>query len=174
MRPIQITLLAALLAAGCNGKSSDQIQSEQQEQILKEGTSEIGMPGIRYFAERRAVKRIMEERDNAKLATFTYVFSPFLGLLKVCDSVGYPLPYSTQYTSPQKVITNAHGGFVVSQADPNGLYSPGSSRASWVLCKVPGKDETAVVYSEPDLMGFPYEVPGARPLGTFVPPISAR
>lgn len=154
MRLLNI-VVAAVLLAGCQSES-DITQAEQQEQLMKEAGAQTGMPNIRNFAERKMVKRILEMRDDARLSTYTYFYSPFRGLRKLCDSLGYPLPYATQYTNPQKVLNHA---LVVSQADPNGLYAPSSSRASWVLCKVPGQQEAAVVYAEPDLMTFPYAVP---------------
>jgi hypothetical protein len=77
-------------------------------------------------------------------------------LTKLCDSVGYGLPYATQYTNPQHLAyDNAHGGVILPQADPNGLYSPASAEGTWVLC-VDHKDGKAKpVYVEPRVIVSP-------------------
>jgi len=159
-------LLASLVVLfnACNEQrpSSDQIQRQQQEQILQEGTRVVGMPSITRYRERKLLKMIYEMRDEG-LTTFTYAFIPGTGKLRfICESIGYPIPYSTQFTNPQKIERHSSGnGYqypVISQADPNGLYSPPSSEATWVLCKDPNSAELKPVYQEPRLMTFPYRV----------------
>ena len=166
MRTIRSYLLMSLLllVASCD-KTSDEVQTAQQEKILMEGSAQTGMPAVKNFTERKLAKMLIEIRDQQDLPTYAYVFSPYLGrLIKVCDSIGFPLPYATQYTNPQKLVTTTNGGVPMAQADPNGLFSPSSSRASWILCKVPGKDIVKPAYSETDLMVFAYPMPGALDL----------
>jgi len=141
----RIALVAALACtvalAGCDGqdlRTSDQIQYQQQEVMLKQATKELGMPAITNFAEKRMMKDILELRDK-NVRTYTYLVGMNNQLTKLCDSVGYGLPYATQYTSPN-------------QADPNGLYSPASADGTWVACKVPGKDNISPTYIEPRII----------------------
>ena len=98
-----ISLLGLFLAYGCENTSSDSIQTEQQETILKEGTSAVGMPAIKNFRERKLLKDIFELRDQSGLVTYTYLFNSMNGkLVFLCNSIGYGIPYATQFTSPQK------------------------------------------------------------------------
>ncbi|HLD44080.1 MAG TPA: hypothetical protein VJC18_01490, partial [bacterium] len=91
---------------------------------------------------------------------YTYVFNEFKGCLILLGStVGYPIPYSTQFTNPQKIeraSTNV-GYAILPQADPNGLFSPPSTEATWTMMKNPKGDNTGVVYSEPKLITMPFE-----------------
>ena len=146
-----MTALAVFAAVatltGC-AESSDQKQSRQQEIILLEGTAQTGMPAIKNFRERKLAKDILEMRDQDGLITYTYLWSEVSGKkVFFCDSIGYALPYATQYTSPQKVSPG--GSYVIPQADPNGLFSPASAEGTWVMCKNPNGPEVRPVYVEP-------------------------
>ena len=153
----KIAIFAALAAtftlAGCSESeytpSSDQIQNRKQEEISKQGVESVGLPAIKNFQEKRLMKDILEMRDNPKLTTFTYTQDMNGRYHKFCDSIGYGLPYSTQYTSPEK---GSGYGYSLPQADPNGLYSPPSADGTWILCKVPGKDKTEPQYVEPHIL----------------------
>ena len=96
-------------------------------------------------------------RDK-NVATVTYLVGMNNQLTKVCDSVGYGLPYATQYTNPQRVSDYTHGVVAIPQADPNGLYSPASADGTWVLC-VDHKDGKAKpVYIEPRILVSPFAI----------------
>ena len=168
--------------AGCNldeqrRPSSDDVQRAQQERILAEGTSQIGMPNIKNFRERKLLKEIIEMRDQTGLITYTYlenmVPTPIHGktalggkLTFLCVSIGYPIPYATQFTNPQKdkvwYTGNAGvAGVTLPQADPNGLFSPGSANGTWVMCKDPNTngDATRPMHVEPNVIGSPFKFP---------------
>jgi hypothetical protein len=117
------------------------------------------MPAIVRFAERKALKRILELRDQAKYITYTYVMVPGTGERKLlCKSFGYGIPYATQYTNPQKTERVFEGVITIPQADPNGLYSPNSADATWVLCVNPSGGEPQVVYEENRITVSPFEL----------------
>jgi hypothetical protein len=168
MRPNVAILLAlssvVLMGAqeeSCSGgpPTSDQIQRDQQERLLAEGTSQTGMPAIINFRERKMMKQILELRDQASFSTYTYVFSTMTGkLIPFCHSIGYPIPYSTQYTNPLKPIGGDDNHWIaIGQADPNGLFSPPSSDGTWVMCQNPAKpNQVMPIYSEPKLVGSPW------------------
>lgn len=159
---MRLTLSILLLAAiGCGPPSSDQVQEGQQEAILKEATAAVGMPNIKNFRERRLMKDILELRDQDGLSTYTYVFNEMTGELRFfCDSVGYAIPYATQFTNPEKQTVN---GNTIPQADPNGLFSPASAEGSWVMCKDPNGDDVRPVYVEPRLVTSPFRLEKAPP-----------
>ena len=138
--------------------SSDDIQRQQQEQILQEGTSQVGMPAIKNFRERKMLKDIIELRDQEGLTTYTYLWNEMQGkMVFFCTSVGYGIPYATQFTNPQKVA-NISYHIVLPQADPNGLFSPASADGTWVLCKDPNGDKVKSVYVEPRIIVTPFKM----------------
>lgn len=172
---IGLTLIGLFFLSACGGQpkqNSDTIQRNQQEQLLREGTQQTGLPAIKNFRERKLLKDILELRDQEGLVTFSYVenLSPvvvpgktalggkftFLG-----QSVGYSIPYATQYTNPAKIEAQGsnYGYAILPQADPNGLFSPASAEGTWIILKKPGSNETGVVYMEPRIAVFPYQLP---------------
>lgn len=153
---IMLALIIAVSVAGCEAPpktpTSDEVQKTQQEKILAEGTAQVGMPGINNFRERKILKEIYELRDQTGLVTYTYVWSELNGkLIFFCNSIGYGIPYSTQFTNPQKIAYTGYqiGVATLPQADPNGLFSPQSAEGTWVMCKNPHGDEVRPVYVEP-------------------------
>jgi hypothetical protein len=150
---ISITLGGCLPEEG----SSDRKMNQQQEKLASEAASQVGMPAIMRFEEKRTLKMILELRDQA-ISTTTYIVDLNGKLHKICDSVGYGIPYATQYTSPQKIGswgTNV-GYAIVPQADPNGLFSPASAEGTWVMCLSPDDKKVKVVYIEPKVITSPF------------------
>ena len=147
--------LSVLLAACDQTPSSTQIERAKQEELSKQGVESVGFPAITNFAEKRMMKDILELRDR-NAATTTYLVGMNNQLTKICDSVGYGLPYATQYTNPSRVTGGGSAGYaVIPQADPNGLYSPAGADGTWVLC-VDHKDGKAKpVFIEPRIIVSP-------------------
>lgn len=162
MRPVAMGVLAVAALGGPNGcgnDTSDEIQRDQQERILAEGTAQTGMPAIKNFRERKLLKDILELRDQDGLVTYTYVWNEFSGkLVFLCDSIGYGIPYATQYTNPQKVDSSYGHYQVLPQADPNALFSPSSAEGTWVMCKDPGGADVKPVYIEPRIVVAPFKL----------------
>ncbi len=163
-------LLAALLLSGCADATSDDVQQQQQETMLKEASSQTGMPAIKNFRERKMLKEILELRDQDGLVTFTYIenLNPVavhgrtaLGgkLTYLGETIGYGIPYATQYTNPQKCEWYSGGYRTLPQADPNGLFSPASADGTWILMKDPNGKKVSPVYIEPKIACFPFKLP---------------
>lgn len=156
-------VVVGLIFTGCvDTKSSDYVQSKQQETMLKEATKQTGMPAIKNFRERKLLKDILELRDQEGLTTYTYIIAEQTGkLIFLGESVGYGIPYATQYTSPEKVYRygdNSVSDITVPQADPNGLFSPASAEGTWVILKDKNSDKTSVVYVEPRIVVSPFQL----------------
>lgn len=176
MKGIWITLLVVvgILVAGCEGRraTSDDLQQQQQERLLAEGTAQVGMPAIKNFRERKILKDILELRDQDGLITYTYFENLQPQVIKgktamggkltyFGETVGYGLPYATQYTNPQKIEGYlSQGGYaILPQADPNGLFSPSSAEGTWVLMKDPNGTKTLPIYVEPRVVVSPFKLP---------------
>jgi hypothetical protein len=150
-----LPFVAALTACGPQTESSTQIERRKQEELSLQAVQSVGMPAITNFAEKRMFKDILELRDRS-VPTTTYLVGMNNQLTKLCDSVGYGLPYATQYTNPMRVGGDGtHGYVTLPQADPNGLYSPASAEGTWILC-VDHKDGKAKpIYVEPRVIVSP-------------------
>jgi hypothetical protein len=160
-----MVVVVGCLVGGCKfEESSDEIQQEQQETILKEGTAAVGMPAIKNFRERRLLKEILELRDQEGLVTYTYIVNELTGkLIYLGETIGYGIPYATQFTNPMKVsrtndMDNIPSGTVYPQADPNGLYSPQSAEGTWVLLENPNGGEVKPVYVEARIIVSPFKL----------------
>jgi hypothetical protein len=166
---IALIIPALMLLPACeesgNQPSSDQVQAQQQEQLTAEGTRQTGMPAIKNFRERKMLKDILELRDQAGLVTYTYIVSEMTGRLRFFgETIGYGIPYATQYTNPQKIAgvidRQGAGAFAtLPQADPNGLFSPSAAEGTWVLMKDPHGDKVLPVYVEPRIVVSPFRLP---------------
>ncbi len=181
-------MLGAFVSIGADGTScsghssvhgsSDEQQRNQQERILREGTAQTGMPSIKNFRERRLLKSILEMRDQESLTTFTYMYSEMTGrLVFFCDSLGYGIPYATQYTNPAKLEDETYGEGIalaaLPQADPNGLFSPSAAEGTWIMCKDPAGSDVKPVYVEPRVVVSPFRMEQAtaeRPEALRRPP----
>jgi hypothetical protein len=153
MRNIMIGALVLLALAGCDD-SSDTKQSQAQEAIKQQAVDSVGMPAIHNFAEMRMMKQVLEKRDQNH-ATYTYIVDMNGQYHLVCKSVGYGLPYATQFTNPQRVTA---GGRVLPQADPNGLFSPASADGTWIMCLNLDTQTPDVVYIEPRVIVTPFPI----------------
>lgn len=152
-------VLAALALTGCNEKNSDRVQAEQQEVLLQEGTSQVGMPAIKNFRERKMLKMIYELRDQESFATYTYVVSQQTGELKLlCKSIGYAINDATGFTNPNKIVRDNGTAYGTNtQAEPNGLFTPDTSNSYWVIC-VGRNNQPQPVFVGTPVVVSPYEL----------------
>lgn len=160
------TIGLAIMAVVCMGAdecsqapTADVEQSRQTRQLQAEAQAQVGMPDMFNWTERRQMKDILELRDQPELVTFTYIVNMDGDLLPLCQSLGYGLPYSVQYTSPAYHLQEPNGGdLAMPQPDPNGLYMPDGLSATWVLCVDPETGEPDPVYVEPSIIVSRFEL----------------
>lgn len=169
-----LALLAVPLLMGAQGDCSGTPTAQQRENQMQatlqgEAVASVGVPAIYNFREKRLLKTIFELRDQEGLITYTYLYSPMTGKLqKFCDSIGYGIPYATQFTAPERVASpqevNYQGNITIPQPDPNGLFSPANAEGTWVMCKDPNGKSTQPVYIEPRVVvsPFPLALDGVR------------
>lgn len=169
MKKIIMTAAMLALSSGFAQADSDaNVNSEismQQSRMLAEAARQVPLPSIVNFQERRMLKTIYELRDSA-IATHTYIVNQMTGcLVYLGPSVGYGMPYATQYTSPTTYgrLDNPRDDFPRSygqkpQAEPNGLFMPSEAHGTWVLMKDPEGTEVKPVYIEPDVMVVPFRL----------------
>lgn len=158
---IYLVLLAGVLLlcsanGGCEFEDSDDVQRRQNEELVSEATSQVGMPNIKNFRERKILKDILEMRDQDGLTTYTYLVAEQTGkLVFLGESVGYGFPAATQLTNPMR---REYSGLALPQADPNGLFSPDSAEGTYIMLKNPHGDNVSVVYVEPRIIVSPFRL----------------
>ncbi len=95
-------VLSALVGCTTRPPTTDDKQAAQQAAALEQAHAKIGMPAISNFSEKRMMKDIYELRDKP-FPTHTYIVNEQQGCLNYLGtSVGYGLPYSTQFTAPTR------------------------------------------------------------------------
>lgn len=151
----------ALSLTACEMKpDSNRIQAEQQERILQEGTAQTGMPAIKNFRERKTLKMIYELRDQEGLSTYTYIVPEQTGKpVFLCNSVGYAISDATGYTNPDKERVYNGNPYTMTQAEPNGLFTPDVSGANWVLCLDQDTSKPLPVFISSHIIVSAYKLP---------------
>ena len=170
MKKILLTTALAIVVAtpalafwGSNSTpSSDKSTAQQMEQLLKEGERQTGLPAITNFTEKRMVKWLYELRDQPNYRTYTYIVTMTGKLVKICDSVGYGINASIQYSNPEKIVSMDLGQYggqgVMPQAEPNALFMPEGLAATYVMCVNEDIDDVKAVYIEPEIIVSPIEL----------------
>ena len=162
-------MLIALSPTGCRRRSetADQIQSQQTRVAMGEAQRQVGMPAITNFQQRKLMRMILELCDREDLICYAYIKSDYHG--KLCfigKCIGYGIPFSAQFTNPMRVADASNEvrgreltGFnpiVLPQPDPNGLFMPTSSSATWLMMIDPESGDPRPVYIEPEIVVSPF------------------
>lgn len=163
-----IPLMCILLIMGCQQgytpPTADQVEQHKQEALTSQASAQVGMPALPNFVEKQRMRWLLELRDNPRLINYLYLQAEYTGkLILIGKCIGYPIPYSTQFSNPQKLVEPDHWGTGVyteipmSQAEPNGLFMPASADGTWVIMVDPhgGKDPQAC-YFEPKVTVLPF------------------
>lgn len=156
--PAFFVMLFLLGNSGCEeaSPSAETKQKRQTDRLQKEADSRLGMPNIINFTEKRFSKMLLELRDK-ETTTYSYIVDMHGTLHLICKSIGYGMPYSVQYTNPQKVVEDSWGNIALPQADPNGLYMPQGLSATFVMC-IDKQGDIKPVYVEPELIVSPFKL----------------
>lgn len=159
MKKLLMLVSVLVLLIGCEEveatKTSTQIESQKQEELSRQAMLAVDLPNIKNFYEKKTYKKILEMRDNPKLINFLYTKNEMTGKwVYEGKCIGFGIPYSTQYTNPQKMgfRGNSQWGshYTIPQADPNGLYSTPNGTATWVI-KVDDNGLQTVEYIESEI-----------------------
>lgn len=144
---------------------ADQIEQARTEQAMQEADRQTGHPAITRFQERKLLKMVYEARDDEKLVCHAYFFNELKGEIGqyLGPCLGFGIPYSTQFSNPQKVLIEENGyeagdiPYLVPQAEPNGLFIPEGLSATW-LFMLDDKGKPHPVYVEPAIIVSPFKL----------------
>ena len=153
MRKVLITLFILVIGLSlisCNEKHYEEIQQSQTQQLMDEAIRQIGLPNIKNFWQRKLLKMIYEIADQSDIITYAYTFNQFTGKFRyIGRAIGFGVPFSAQYTNPDQVVETYRGSVVIKQPDPNGLYMPTSSSATWIILIDENTGDLNLMYIEP-------------------------
>lgn len=144
--------------------SADQVEAKKTAQSLKQASNQLGMPAIINFTQKKDYKEILEILDKADMVTHTYLASSLHGTVGeyLGESIGYGIPAATQYTNPMKMVhssgANGRSATFMPQADPNGLFMPTATSATWIKLINPETGEPQVVFIEPLIIVSPFKL----------------
>jgi hypothetical protein len=135
------------------GSTAEEDQTKKTDKILDEINAELGLPDITNFQMKRTMKMVNELCDKADLICYAYLQAEYSGkLVYIGRCIGFGVPFSAQYTNPEKLVHTDlgqyNGNTTLPQADPNGLYMPTSSQATWLLMVNPANGDQELVYFE--------------------------
>lgn len=156
-----ILILATMIFAGCGSPEigSNEMQSRQTEQMVADGRTQTGMPAIVNFQELKLAKMIYELRDTENLICYAYIVNLHGELIYVGECVGYGLPYSVQFSNPERIDQDKMrtvDRIMIPQPEPNGLFMPEGLSATWIMLIDPTTGEPRPVYFEPTIVVSPF------------------
>jgi len=167
-RLVVLTLVIGCLS-GCAAdkrpaQDADLIQQKATAQSMAEAQRQIGMPAIKNFQEKKLAKMIFELRDQEDYICHAYLMNQMTGNIGqyLGKCLGYGLPYSVQFTNPEKpefVDGGQYGAinpYTLPQADPNGLFMPSGLSATWIMLYDKEKEDFRPVYVEPLIIVSPF------------------
>jgi hypothetical protein len=155
------------LTTGCDERknTAEQKQAAATKRLLNEANNKIGMPNIKQFQQKKLMRLIQEQCDREDLICYAYLQSDYTGeLIFIGKCVGYGVPFSAQFTNPEALtlagsVAGHRSWQVMPQADPNGLYMPTSSSATWLMMIDPETKKPRPVYFEPTITVSPFKLP---------------
>jgi hypothetical protein len=157
-----LAVFLMLDSCGDQPPRSDTVQQAQQEKSRQEANRQVGMPGITNFTEMKLMRKLYELRDQ-EISTFAYIPDYNGKLWHLCDSIGYGLPYGTQFSNPEKIVPYGYDvantpntSHVIPQSEPNGLFMPPTAEGTWVICGT--KNDLKPVYVEPKVIVSPFKL----------------
>lgn len=152
----------------CENKS-DRVERQSVEQGQAQLVQNQPAPIFQFSLERHIMIELYKARNKAT-TTYSYVQSQFTGkILFECVSIGFPIAATTQLTNPMKWVGQ---GATIPQAEPNGMYAPPQSSATFVPCVGPDGsitpariEDNVSTYFQPmmEVNGKLIPVPGKTP-----------
>lgn len=164
---VVVILFVLTLLTGCDNNaptpSADVKQRQATAESMAEAERQVGMPAVKNYQERKLAKLILELRDREDLVTYAYIVNRMTGeLVYIGQCVGFGLPYSVQFTNPERPEIVKHLGdrsvVTVPQPDPNGLFMPEGLSATWLMMLDPETKDVRPVYVEPQIVVSPFKL----------------
>jgi hypothetical protein len=160
-------LAATMLCAGCKDETgaTDREIAKVVEVAMSEAFAAVGQPSIKNWKELKDAKMIYELRDQEDFVCYAYIITMTGDLKFLGKCIGYGLPYSVQFSNPDKVVDyNGYASVTgynmgpIAQPEPNGLFMPDGLSATWLMLIDPTTGKPRPVYIEPQIMVSPFPI----------------
>ena len=148
-----VLIILAMVLTACQASVANIEQQQAGNIAIVQNQPVPDLGGFSF--ERQILSETYLARNNT-IATYAYMFTMDGKIVEICPSIGYPIPYSTQLTSPERVDSYSYG-VVLPNAEPNSLYPPGDAAATLVQC-VNGDGSVSPVYIEWYVLAFPFRI----------------
>ena len=136
------TLLSGVLVA-CDSQSANSKERDQQASIQDTLMKNQPLPYWTYSEYRQTLIDV-ESAEAHGVATTSFFFNQGVqDPIFVCPSIGFPIPSTANLSNPQQITWSGNQTGVVSQMDPNGVYT-GQSSGTYVECV----DPTGIKYAK--------------------------
>jgi hypothetical protein len=128
-----VALPVLLGASSCDSESTraDRQATDAQMQVYQ---AVQPIPQFDWSQYRQTVLDVLAAQVNGVATTSFFMLEGVDHPIDSCPSIGFPMPSTTQITSPDQVLPNS--GAVVALAEPNGTYT-GTGTATYVVCVAP-------------------------------------
>lgn len=154
----------ALMAGSCEPvNNADTREAKATAQLTADASAQVGVPSITNFTEKKLVKMMYELRDRPNYRTYAYIVTLDGRFVKFCDSIGYGISASTQFTNPERVVNlddflgvTGYTAGTIPQPEPNALFMPTGLAATYVMCVSPVDKTVVPVYMEQDVAISPF------------------
>jgi hypothetical protein len=151
-----LCILTVFVLTSCAGSDTSAIEQGQQKAAVNAIIQNQPIPDLGgYSFERQIVIETYLARNNT-IATYAYMISMDGKIIEICPSIGYPIPYSTQLSNPERVDSYNYS-ITLPNAEPNGLYPPADAAATLVQCVNPD-GSVSPTYIEWYVLAFPYQI----------------
>jgi hypothetical protein len=158
-----IAVMGVLFLSACESQGTQQSNTNMRTEQLQQSNGIAAIlanqpvPDLGGYSFEREILRKTYVARNSTISTFTYDITMEGKVIEICPSIGYPIPYSTELTNPDQIMTQYTGNPVIANPEPNGLYPPASSAATLVQCVQPD-GTVSPVYYEREVQAFPYRI----------------
>ena len=154
---LMTVLVMTIFVSSCTERTNtDKVTAAKQEKLVTEANAQVGLPAIVNFQEKKTAKMIYELRDQEDLICYAYIVTLDAKLVFIGKCLGFGLPYSTQYSNSMKTVSRSSVGIEqLPQSEPNGLFMPDATSATWLLL-LDKEGNPHPVYVEPTLIVSPF------------------
>jgi len=167
MMCLVVMLSICMGATGCydgGEDTSDDEVAKMAEKMQQEANAQVPLPTIIHWQEKKMLKQIYELRDQENYICYAYHWNPFKGrYVYIGKCIGYGLPASVQFSSPERKVKIDGGQYDVDgyapQAEPNGLFMPEGLSATWLMMIDPNTGDPRPSYFEPLITVLPFKLP---------------
>ena len=135
MKRYLMLIFTLFILVGCDQSVAD-IEQAQQKSSISDIVRNQPVPNLGGFSVERYILTKIIEKRNENVMTYSYIFTKDGKIIEICEhgSYGFGVPYATQISNPVKVEHYSGGPAVIANSEPNSLYPPSDTSATFVNC----------------------------------------